>query len=127
MLELHDVPGEHVAMVRLPAYAKASDDGLADVVFVAPFDCKLTAGTVYFQGTADVGAATNYFKFVTMKGTVPIGTVSLDSAKSFLTGLALFSGTTSMDAGDKIVVQYGTVGSGLDAPESIVVLKYKGA
>jgi len=124
MIELHDVPGTHVEQVRLEAFA-TTDHGTAAVLWVAPFNCYVDKVDFYFEGTASLGHATNTFQFVVSVGTVAVGTAS------FGTPALAFGNAKSVDidqtlsAGDQLRVTYGTIGTGLAAPESLVAIYYE--
>jgi hypothetical protein len=123
---LHDIPGTRRAWVSIGSYTAATDDGVADPLFAAPYKCVLVGINAYFQG-AVVSDGTNYFSLITKYGGTAIGTAYSGTAAgtiAYRTALAVYSGSQSLDADDLVDVTYGTVGSGTVMPQALLELQY---
>lgn len=126
MYDLHDIPGTQTEIVEISGFA-TSDDGKRRVVFVAPSKIRLKSVKVYMQGPTAVGQGTNYFTLTLYSGANAIGSVAYDTAVPWLTPKELLSGEMIVPANTVLSVGYGTVGSGLAAPSSTVLITFEGA
>jgi len=124
---IQDIPGSHRLAATLPAFTAASDDGLRQPIAKVPFGAKVNTIEVYFQGTASVTlSGSDTAKLIAYAGTVPIGTAQIGTV-TMGNALTVFSGTRSVDADTLLWIQYGTVGSGINLPESLAVVTLKAA
>lgn len=133
MLELHDIPGTHIAQAVIPAHGSA-DATTGHPIFRAPFDCTLTAVRI-IAGADVTGQGTNYFNLnLINRGTS--GTATTELANRDYSGTAvtetrgvprtLYSTATNLSAGTILEIEREKVGTGLASPAFLVEIEYEG-
>lgn len=131
---IHDIPGAHRATAYLSA-AAAGDATDEEVVFVAPFACKVRKVTVV-PAAAVTGANTNSRNInLINRGTDGSGTTELAN-RDYLSGTNeskavardLYAPATylALAAGVVLAVQSELVGTGLALPSFHVVVEFEG-
>lgn len=135
MLQVHDIPGVHVATAVMPASAAA--DATAEVpVFRAPFACKVRK-VVLVPGAAITGTATNYHNLnLINRGTDGSGTTELanrdylngtNESKAVARELYAPASYLALAAGAVLAIEKEKVGTGLALPAIQVIVEYEGA
>ena len=133
VLNLHDVPGDHHSYVHTDSVG-AGDATEDQVIFVAPFDCVVT-GVFVTPDAAVTGDATNTKnlnvdnKGSDGSGTTEIANLDLASGTNLVEAdetTISSSITTSLTAGDVLMVEIEQVGSGVAIPRCIYHVTYRG-
>jgi len=132
---IHDIPGDHVERVTIPAHAAATATE-SHTLFVAPFACQLVSVAVHW-GAAITGTATNYTNVnLVNRGTDGAGTTELANI-DYLSGtdatsydaVDLYSPATplALAAGTIISLDLEKVATGLALPNGQAVITYRAA
>lgn len=135
MIRMHDIVGPQRVTFNISAAAQG-DATKSNVIFVAPFTCKIRAVAIFFDDDI-TGTATNYFNHnLVNRGTDGTGTTELanidyasgqDASKYVL--VDLYSPTTYLDAATGIVLDLvrELVSSGLATPSLHGYVEFEGA
>lgn len=134
---MHDVPGDHVALVMLPAHAAATATENIPI-FYAPFACRITSVTVV-PGAAATGDNTNTTNYNLINGgaagtgTTEIGNLDYATGTNAAVGVAQTvyapadpNTGQSLAAGDVLKMQMEKVGTGLALGVTLCRILYRG-
>jgi hypothetical protein len=133
MISIHDIPGNHKYLVSFPAQAAGTAYGC--VIFVAPYKCILQSVELVPEA-AVTGQATNNFSLALYnRGTDGSGAAQLGSTVTYQSGTNLaettpttfFSTETALADGTVLELVKAENGTGMLAPQMLVVVTVRGA
>lgn len=131
VVTLHDVPGNHIDSVPFDAVSDAGATNYIALWYV-PFNCYVTTVTIMFTDTV-TGADTNTFNLNLDDNdrSTELGNKDFTSGVNGTAGteVTLYAPTApgkSLTAGNKLYLERELAGTGLNMPEGIMIVTYKG-